>query len=144
MKPWSHTKAGLVSSSISRTSQVYLGKEGPNIEHKVVKNLIAPLENKYYHLYMDNFYCDPYSFKDLDCRKVLACGTVRCNGKGFPKDLVVTKAMEKRMNHGNFIWRCNGTLLQLLGMTADQFILSPPFIPLKQQELLAQYIARVV
>ena len=95
--------------------QVYLGKEGPNIEHnlacKVVKNLIAPLENKYHPLYMDNFYCDPYSFKDLDCRKVLACGTVRCNRKGFPKDLVITKAVEKRMNCGDFIWRCNGNLV---------------------------------
>ena len=95
--------------------QVYLGKEGPNIEHnlacKVVKNLIAPLENKYHPLYMDNFYCDPYLFKDLECRKVLACGTVRCNRKGFPKDLVITKAVEKRMNCGDFIWRCNGNLV---------------------------------
>ena len=95
--------------------QVYLGKEWLNTEHnlarRVVKHLVSNLENKYHHLYMDNFYCDPYLFQELETKKVLACGTIRCNRKGFPKDLVITKAMEKRMNRGDFTWRCSGNLV---------------------------------
>ena len=77
--------------------KVYLGKEESNTEHilarKVVKHLISPLENKYHHLYINNFYCEPYLFKELETKKVLVCGTIRCNGKGFPKDLVLTNPM---------------------------------------------------
>ena len=87
--------------------QVYLRKEGGNVEHnlarRVVKHLIAPIEGKFHNLYMDNFYCDPHLFLELEPKKVLACGTVRPNRKGFPKDIVITSAAAKRMNRGDFL-----------------------------------------
>ena len=60
-----------------------LGKEEGAVEHnlarKVVKHLIAPIEDKYRNLYMDNFYCDPHLFLELESKKVFACGTIRAN-----------------------------------------------------------------
>lgn len=97
--------------------QVYLGKEGGNAEHnlarRVVRDLISPIENLFHHLYMDNFYCDPHLFLEIKEKKVLACGTVRANRKGFPADIVLTKAMERQMNRGDYVWRNNGTLVAM-------------------------------
>ena len=97
--------------------QVYLGKEQGAVEYnlarRVVKHLLAPIEDKYHNLYMDNFYCDPHLFLELETKKVLACGTIRANRKGFPKDLVITPAMEKRMNRGDYIWRSHGSLVAM-------------------------------
>ena len=97
--------------------QIYLGKEEGAVEHnlarRVVKHLLAPIEGKYHNLYMDNFYCDPHLFLQLETKKVLACGTIRANRKGFPKDIVVTPAMEKRMNRGDYIWRSHGSLVAM-------------------------------
>lgn len=36
---------------------------------------------------MDNFYCDPHLFLQPERKKMLACGTIRANRKGFPKTL---------------------------------------------------------
>ena len=95
---------------------VYLGKEERNVEHnltrRVVKQLVTLIENKYHHLYMDNFYCDPYLFMEVE-EKILACGTIRANRKGFPKDIILTSAMEKRMNRGDYVWRSHGSLIAM-------------------------------
>ena len=96
---------------------MYLGKENRNVEHnlarRVVTHLIALTENKFHNLYMDNFYCDPHLFLELKTKKVLACGTVRPNRKGFPKDIVISSAMEKRMNRGACLWRSYGNLVAM-------------------------------
>ena len=67
--------------------QVYLCKEGGHVEQhlarRVVKALILPIANKFHYLYMDNFYCDPHLFLELDRKQVLACGTIRANWKGL-------------------------------------------------------------
>ena len=44
---------------------------------------------------------------------MLACGTVRPNRKGFPKDIVISSAMEKRMNRGDCLWRSDGNLVAM-------------------------------
>ena len=66
--------------------QVYLGKEGGHVEQhlarRVVKHLVLPVENKFDHLYMDNFNCEPHLFLELERKQVLACGTIRANQKG--------------------------------------------------------------
>ena len=97
--------------------QVYLGKEHGQVEQhlarRVVKHLILPIENKFHHLFMDNFYCDPYLFLELERKQVLACGTVRANRKGFPKDIVLTSAMERRMHRCDYMWRCHGNLVAM-------------------------------
>lgn len=97
--------------------QVYLGKEDGYVEHnsarRVVKHLIAPIEDKFHNLYMDNFYCDPHLFLERETKRVLACGTIRANRKGFPKDLVITSAMEKKLNHGDCSWRSHANLVAM-------------------------------
>lgn len=96
---------------------VYLGKEEGNVEHsfarRVVKELLTVIENKYQHLYMDNFYCDPYLFMELEEKKIPACRTIRPNRKGFPKDIILTSAMEKRMNRGDYVWRSHEILIAM-------------------------------
>ena len=96
---------------------VYLGKEEGNVEHnlarRVVKELVTLIENKHHHLYMDNFYCDPYLFMELEGKKILACGTIRANRRGFPKNIVLTSAMEKRMNRGEYVWRSHESLVAM-------------------------------
>ena len=57
-----------------------------------------------------NFYCDPHLFLELKEKKVLACGTVRPNRKGFPADIVLTRPMERQTNRGDYLWRNNDTL----------------------------------
>lgn len=97
--------------------QVYLSKEDGHVEqhlaHRVVKHLILTIENKFHHLYMDNFYCDPHLFLELERKQVLACGTIRANRKGFPRDIVLTSAMGRRMDRGDYVWRCHENLVAM-------------------------------
>lgn len=97
--------------------QVYLGKEDGCVEQHltrmVVKHLVLPIENKFHHLYMDNIYCDPHLFLELERKRVLACGTIRANRMGFPRDIVLTSAMERRMNRGDYAWRCHENLVAM-------------------------------
>ncbi|XP_040177296.1 piggyBac transposable element-derived protein 4-like [Rana temporaria] len=64
----------------------YIGSSG-----KVVWDLIHPLLEKGYHLYVDNFYTSLPLFHNLHRRKTPACGTVRKNRKGFPQKLLNVK-----------------------------------------------------
>ena len=34
---------------------------------------------------------------------MLACGTIRANRKVFPRDIVLTAAMKRRMDRGDYI-----------------------------------------
>ena len=87
--------------------QVYFGKEHNNPEchlaRRVVRHLTSPIENMYQNLYMDNFYCDPHLFNELEGKKILSCGTIRANRQGFPKNIVITATMEKTMNRGDYL-----------------------------------------
>nr|BAF82020.1 piggyBac transposase Uribo1 [Xenopus laevis] len=58
---------------------------------KIVWELITPLLGRGYHLYVDNFYTSILLFRTLYCLDTLACGTVRQNRKGLPKELVDKK-----------------------------------------------------
>ena len=97
--------------------QVYLGKEGDHVEHnlawRVVKHLVGPIKGLFHHLYMDNFFCNPYLFMELEQKKILACGTIRSNRKGFPKDIVLTSAIEKTMTRGEYVWHCHDNLIAM-------------------------------
>ena len=42
------------------------GSCGANLARRVVKHLLAPIEDKYHNLYMDNFYCDPHLSLELE------------------------------------------------------------------------------
>ena len=44
---------------------------------------------------------------------MLAFGTIRANQKGFPRDIVLTSAMERRMDRGDYICRCHENLVAM-------------------------------
>nr|BAF82021.1 piggyBac transposase Uribo1 [Xenopus borealis] len=58
---------------------------------KIVWELITPLLGQGYHLYVDNFYTSVPLFRTLYWLDTPACGTVRQNRKGLPKELVQKK-----------------------------------------------------
>ena len=97
--------------------QVYLGKEGnateQNLARRVVHDLTRHVQHKYHQIYMDNFYSEPELFLQLQENDILACGTVRQNRKSFPKEIVLTKQMEKNMNRGDYLWCCHGNLVAM-------------------------------
>ncbi|XP_068115852.1 piggyBac transposable element-derived protein 4-like [Hyperolius riggenbachi] len=61
---------------------------------KIVIDLISPLLNKGYHLYIDNFYVSVPLFKFLYAAQTVACGTARPNRQGLPPE-VVNKKLKK-------------------------------------------------
>lgn len=62
-----------------------------------------------YKLYVDNFYTSPELFRDLLQQKVWACGTIRSNRRGFPKDR--PGALDKDSPRGAIRWIREGSLL---------------------------------
>ena len=52
----------------------------------MVINLSSELSNKGYNIYTDNFYTSPALFSELVDNGFEACGTVRNDRKGIPKD----------------------------------------------------------
>ncbi|XP_068112061.1 uncharacterized protein [Hyperolius riggenbachi] len=57
------------------------------INGKTSLDLLSPLLNQGYHVYMDNFCADIPLFKHLYERQTVACGTIRASRQGFPKEL---------------------------------------------------------
>jgi len=70
--------------------ELYCGKfdEAVGLATSIVLKLVA--EMMLYqtinglHIYMDNYYSSPTLFYKLALMGVLACGTMRCNRKGWP------------------------------------------------------------
>ncbi|KAF7685756.1 PiggyBac transposable element-derived protein 4 [Cucumispora dikerogammari] len=76
-------------------ASIYCGKEdriaGVGHSEAVVKDLIDPLLDKGYHLYVDNFYTGIPLAKDLMEHNTHVCGTLRRNRKFLPKNVVTAK-----------------------------------------------------
>ena len=66
------------------------GNQNLSVSEKIVEDLMLPLFNKGYHLYIDNWYTSIPLLQYLRENDTLACGTIRKNRKGFPE--VVSKA----------------------------------------------------
>ena len=58
-----------------------------NKPHDVVMCLVDPLLKKGYHLYIDNYYCEPSLCATLAAKKTMVCGTVRKNRQQMTRDL---------------------------------------------------------
>ncbi|XP_056419226.1 piggyBac transposable element-derived protein 4-like [Hyla sarda] len=56
-----------------------------SVSGKIVWDMVYPLLDKGYHLYMDNFYSSLPLFQCLAARATVACGTIRKNQRGLPK-----------------------------------------------------------
>ncbi|KAJ1143324.1 hypothetical protein NDU88_009634 [Pleurodeles waltl] len=61
------------------------------VSEKIVWELARRLFNKGHHLYVDNFYTGVQLFKELFRVDTVACGTIRSNRKGYPRELVCKK-----------------------------------------------------
>ncbi|CAC5426825.1 unnamed protein product [Mytilus coruscus] len=77
--------------------EIYSGKKDRPVQGlacSVVKSCVegAGLVDHGYHIYMDNFFTSPALFVDLFHNfNTGACGTVRKNRKGLPKELMIKK-----------------------------------------------------
>ncbi|KAK2561891.1 PiggyBac transposable element-derived protein 4 [Acropora cervicornis] len=78
---------------------------------------------------MNNFYCDHHLFLELERKQVLACGTISSNRKVFPRDIVLTAAMERRMDRGDYICRCYENLVTLAWYDGRSVYLIPTAHP---------------
>ena len=77
-------------------SKVYTGKEANVVQKdlgkRAVMSLMEPFPDKGYYVFMDNYCTSVGFFEELEGRKTLACGTVRSNRLGLPKDICDLKA----------------------------------------------------
>ena len=55
--------------------------------HAIVLKLLEGREGRGHHVYTDNYYSSPALFGDLQRRGFGACGTVRKNRRGLPKEM---------------------------------------------------------
>lgn len=62
-----------------------------------------------YKLFVDNFYTSPDLFRDLLAKKIWACGTIRGQRIGFPKDR--PGGLERRAPRGTIRWIREGPLV---------------------------------
>lgn len=82
--------------------QVYTGKENnvaeANLGGRVVMDLMRPILNLGHHVYCDSFFTSPDLFLKLWDMRTAACGTVKQNRKGMPKNLDKVK-LKKQGDH---------------------------------------------
>ena len=75
--------------------QIYSGKSAESGSSaglcSRVMELMDGLDHWGYNLYTDNYYTSPDLYSELYKKGIHACGTLRVNRKGFPKDLVHTR-----------------------------------------------------
>ena len=74
--------------------QVYKGRENSTekgLGSRVVKELTAPLQHKFHHVYFDNFFTSVQLLEDLEEVGLYACGTARSDRSGFPPSLKKVK-----------------------------------------------------
>ena len=60
------------------------------VTHAIVLKLLEGLEDRGHHVYTDNYYSSPALFGDLRRLGFGACGTVRLNRQGLPKEVKAT------------------------------------------------------
>ncbi len=75
---------------------------------RVVLDLLSGFENTGLQLYTDNFYTSPLLYHRLYKRGINACGTVRSNRIGFPKELIIKTS---ETNRGTYQYLSNGPLV---------------------------------
>ena len=96
-------------------SKIYTGKDcferdsNSLLSDHVVLSLLEGYENKGHFVFMDNFYSSPILYAKLESKKIGACGTVRGNRRGMPKELLQQNIKLKKgddpvfMRSGNMV-----------------------------------------
>lgn len=103
-------------SSYIQYVDIYPGKNampqihlGSNVVKRCLRN--AQLDGKGYHVYTDNFFTSPELYEDLyHNHSTSACGTVRYNRRGLPKD-IMCKRPEGISERGDMKFRQKGCLV---------------------------------
>ena len=67
------------------------------VTHGVVLRLLEGLEHRGHLVYMDNYYTNPTLFAPLLQLVFGACGTVRINRRGMPKEVTEAKLKKGEM-----------------------------------------------
>ena len=87
--------------------EMFCGQPGlSNKPYDVVMRLMDPLLNKGYHLYIDNYYCEPSVCATLAAKKTMVCGTVRKNRQQMPRDLC-----DQPLDRGQMDYRRRGSVV---------------------------------
>ena len=92
---------------------VYLGKHRQHATaeitatHGTVLQVIRRVEGLGHKVFMDNYFTSPALFEDLFKRKINACGTVRHDRRGMPRD-IGPKSL--KMKRGDIVTRVRGNL----------------------------------
>ena len=92
---------------------VYLGKQRQHATaqitatHGTVLQVVRRVEGLGHKIFMDNYFTSPALFDDLFQRKINACGTVRHDRRGMPRD-IGPKSL--KMKRGDIATRVRGTL----------------------------------
>ena len=112
IKMWALAEA---STGYMTHCRIYSGKShlpAQGLGSQVVKTCIekSNLAGQGYHVYMDNFFTSPALLEDLyqNCQTG-ACGTVRLNRKGLPKD-IMKKKPEGVEHRGDMTFKHKGSL----------------------------------
>ena len=103
------------SSGYLLNSKIYTGKEGHGVQRdlgrKAVMSVIEPYLDKGYYVFMDNYHTSVPLFEELEERKTLACGTVRSNRSGLPKEICGLKEKKvKGLKRGESLFRQKGSV----------------------------------
>lgn len=89
------------------------GKSGNTSEKslgaRVVKQLLAPLQNKNYFLYFDNYFTIYPLIKYLKSKGINACGTVNMTRKFLPE-----LKNDKSLNQGEYDWRVDQNSISIV------------------------------
>lgn len=97
MKVWMLCDAN--SAYMSRF-EVYLGRQNNQTEYGLGYNVVTKLTDHLHHthrqLFFDNFFTGLPLMEQLLAKGLYACGTVRANRKGFPKDLKKPREIKNR------------------------------------------------
>ena len=74
----------------SHTGKDDLLDSSNGVTHDIALKLVEGLKNKGHHLYCDNYYTSPVLFS-LHTLVFGACGTVRVDRRGMPKEVITAK-----------------------------------------------------
>ncbi|KAM9305474.1 piggyBac transposable element-derived protein 4-like [Gastrophryne carolinensis] len=90
------------------------------ISEKIVDDLVHPLYNQGYQIYMNHVYTNLSLFRLLYRKGTLACGTIRHFRKGLPREL----RLQKQKKGESSLWRCEELLAVRYKGNKDQVLLT--------------------
>ena len=94
-------------------SKIYPGKEGDGVQRDLGRKAVMYVTylDKGYYVFMDNYYTSVTLFEELEERNTLACGTVRSNRSGLPKQICGLKEKKvKQLKRRESLFRQKGSV----------------------------------